>query len=55
VLGEHAPMPWADDIRAMISRLPAMASIASDNWANLPQPLPDYLALVSVHNRRTRL
>jgi hypothetical protein len=55
VLGEHAPLPWADDIRTMISRLPAMVSIASDNWAILPQPLPDYLALVSVHNRRTRL
>lgn len=48
-------LPGMDDLRVMVAKLPAHAEVARRMRAALPleeAPLPDYLKLVSNHNRR---
>ncbi|HEY6463339.1 MAG TPA: hypothetical protein VIY73_24400 [Polyangiaceae bacterium] len=47
-------VPAADELAAMIDRLPAIAAGARSAWTDEEQPLPDYLALVDRHNPRHR-
>jgi hypothetical protein len=46
------PVPAAEELRVMVSRLPAMAEGAQAGWKKREQALPDYLALVQSHNPR---
>jgi hypothetical protein len=50
----EGPMPAAEELGAMVAKLPAVAGRARAHWRQVEQPLPDYLKLVSMHNRRTR-
>jgi hypothetical protein len=47
-------VPAADELRAMVARLPALAEAARAGWTDHEQPLPDYVALVDRHNPRRR-
>jgi hypothetical protein len=47
-------VPAADELRLMTTRLPAMAESARAGWRPQEQALPDYLALLQVHNPRRR-
>ncbi len=47
-------VPAAEELKAMVARLPAMAEGARAGWRESEQPLPDYLALVRRHNARRR-
>ncbi len=47
-------VPAADELRAMMARLPAMAEGARAVHHESTQPLPDYLSLVQAHNPRHR-
>jgi hypothetical protein len=45
-------VPAADELGAMVTRLPAMAEGARASWKDREQNLPDYVALVQSHNPR---
>jgi hypothetical protein len=48
-------VPVADDLQAMIDRLPEYARLARERHVPVSEePMPDYLALVGKHNRRRR-
>ena len=47
-------VPALEELRTMVSRLPAMAEGARSGARGEEQPLPDYLALVEGHNPRRR-
>ena len=47
-------VPAAEELRLMMTRLPAMAESAKAGWRAVSQTLPDYVALVQVHNPRHR-
>ena len=48
------PVPASAELRAMVTRLPAMAEGARAGWKKREQALPDYLALVKSHNPRRK-
>jgi hypothetical protein len=48
------PVPATGELRVMVERLPKLAELAQSTWRAVPQPVPDYLKLVSDHNPRTR-
>ncbi len=50
----EGPVPAADELGVMVTKLPAGARGARTRWRPGEQPLPDYLKLVSIHNRRTQ-
>ena len=50
----QGPVLADTDLRAMLTRLPAMADAARATWQVSEQPLPDYVALVAGHNARRR-
>jgi hypothetical protein len=47
-------VPAFEELKTMVARLPAMAAGARASWRPQEQPLPDYLALVDLHNPRHR-
>ncbi len=47
-------VPARDELKDMVERLPEMAAAAKAAYEPEEQPLPDYLALVDVHNPRHR-
>lgn len=46
------PVPAADELKAMVARLPAMGEGAKARFQEREQGLPDYVKLVQVHNPR---
>jgi hypothetical protein len=51
----EGPVPADVALGVMVAKLPAVAGRARARWRPVEQPLPDYLKLVSMHNRRTRI
>jgi hypothetical protein len=47
-------VPASSELQSMVDRLPSMAERARTSWQERDQTLPDYLALVDVHNPRHR-
>ncbi len=46
------PVPAAEELKAMVARLPAMGQGAKAGFQEREQGLPDYIRLVQVHNPR---
>jgi hypothetical protein len=51
VLGQ---VPAGEELRSMMTRLPAMAEGARAGWKEREQKLPDYVTLVEAHNPRRK-